>query len=132
MIDKECWSSILFNEDAVIVWGDSPVLRNVILIWEVFLVVIKETIKLYALLEVLNSLDTSNVLEEIEVAIAVDASSDKSMPVNALELDVRVVLLEFEVDGQTEVNIWSLDCVHVFTGHLKLGKIEVLWEHLHI
>ena len=132
MVEKECCSSILFNEDTVVVWGDSPVLRVVILIWEVFLVVSEETIKLYALLEVLNSLDASNVLEEIEVAIAVDASSDKSMPVNALELDVRVVLLEFEVDGQTEVNIWSLDSVHVFTGHLKLVEIEVLWEHLHI
>ena len=126
------WISILFNEDTVVVWGDSPVLRMVILVWEVFLVVREETIKLYALLEVLNSLDASNVLKKIEVAIAVDASSDKSMPVNALELDVGVILLEFEVDGETEVNIWSLDCVHIFTGHLKLVEIEVLWEHLHI
>ena len=78
------WISILFNEDTVVVWGDSPVLRMVILVWEVFLVVREETIKLYALLEVLNSLDASNVLKKIEVAIAVDASSDKSMPVNAL------------------------------------------------
>ena len=62
--------------------------------------VCEETIKLYALLEVLNSLDASNVLKKIEVAIAVDASSDKSMPVNALELDVGVILLEFEVDGE--------------------------------
>ena len=122
----------MFNEDAVVVWGDSPVLRMVILVWEVFLVVCEETIKLYALLEVLNSLDASNVLKKIEVAIAVDASSDKSMPVNALELDVGVILLEFEVDGETEVNIWSLDSVHIFTGHLKLVEIEVLGEHLHI
>ena len=128
----DCWISILFNEDTVVVWGDSPVLRMVILVWEVFLVVREETIKLYALLEVLNSLDASNVLKKIEVAIAVDASSDKSMPVNALELDVGVILLEFEVDGETEVNVWSLDSVHIFTGHLKLVEIEVLGEHLHI
>ena len=127
-----CWISILFNEDTVVVWGDSPVLRMVILVWEVFLVVSEESIKLYALLEVLNSLDASKVLEKIEVAIAVDASSDKSMPVNALELDVGVILLEFEVDGETEVNVWSLDSVHIFTGHLKLVEIEVLGEHLHI
>ena len=48
--------SVLFNEDAIIMWADSPVFRMVVLIRIVFLV----------------------------VAIAVDASSDKSMPVNAL------------------------------------------------
>ena len=76
--------SVLFNEDAIIMWADSPVFRMVVLIRIVFLVVGEEPIELYALLEVLNSLHASDVLEEIEVAMHINASSDKSMPVNAL------------------------------------------------
>merc|ERR1719498_944665 len=88
--------SVLVNKDGVIVWADSPVLGMVVLIWEVLLVVGEEAIKLNALLEVLNSFEASNMLEEIEISEHIDASSDKSVPVDALEFDVRVVLLELE------------------------------------
>ena len=74
----------MLNEDAVVVRADSPVLGVIILVWIVLFVVGEETIELYALLEVLNSLHASDVLEEIEVAMHINASSDKSMPVNAL------------------------------------------------
>ena len=74
----------MLNEDAVVVRADSPVLGVIVLVWIVFLVVGEEPVELYALLEVLNSLHASDVLEEIEVAMHINASSDKSMPVNAL------------------------------------------------
>ena len=54
------------------------------------------------------------------------------MPVDALELDVGVVLLELEVDSLEEVNVWSLDCVHILFGQFKLIEVEILWKHLHI
>ena len=76
--------SVLVNKDAIVMWGNSPVLRMVILIWIVLLMISKETVKLNALSEVLNCLQTSDVLKEVEVSEDVDASSDKSMPVNAL------------------------------------------------
>ena len=76
--------SVLFNEDAIIMWADSPVFRMVVLIRIVFLVVGEESIELYALFEVLDCLHASDVLEEIEVTMNINASSDKSMPVNAL------------------------------------------------
>jgi len=47
--------------------------------------------------------------------VNVDASSDESVPVDALQLDVGVVLLELEVDCLEEVNIWSLDSVHILS-----------------
>ena len=56
----------------------------VVLVWIVFLVVGKESVELYALLEILDSLEASDVLEEIEVSIDVDAGSDQSVPVHAL------------------------------------------------
>lgn len=76
--------SVLLDKDAVIMWRNSPVFRVVILVWIVFLVVGEESIELYALLEILNSLEASDVLEEIEVSVNVDASSDESVPVDAL------------------------------------------------
>ena len=76
--------SILLNEDAIVMWADSPVFGVVVLVRIVFLVVGEEAIELYALLEVLNSLHASDVLEEVEVTMDINASSDKSMPVNAL------------------------------------------------
>ena len=91
----------------------------------------EEPVKLYALLEILNSLEASDVLEEIEVSVNVDAGSDESMPVDTLQLDVGVVLLELEVDGVTKVNVWSLDCMHVFSAHFELVEVEVFWEHFH-
>ena len=45
----------------------------------------------------------------------VDASSDESVPVDALQLDVGVILLELEVHSLEEVNIWSLDSVHILS-----------------
>ncbi len=50
---------------------------------------------------------------------------------HTLKLDVGIVLLKVEVHVRTEANVWSLDCVHVFTSHFELVKVEVFWEHLH-
>ena len=75
----------------------------------------EEAIQLDALLEVLDSFETSDVLKEIKVSIDIDASSDKSVPVDALEFNVGVVLLEFEINSFTKVDVWSLDSVHVLT-----------------
>ena len=113
-------------------WADSPVLTVVVLVSIILLVISEEAIELDALLEVLDSLHASDVLEEVEVPVNVDASSDKSVPVDTLELKVRVVLVELEVQGLAEVNVWSLDRVHILTGHLELIKVEVFWKHLHI
>ena len=66
------------DEDTVVVWADSPVLTVVVLVSIVFLVVGEEPVELNALLEVLDSLHASDVLQEIEVSMNVDASSDKS------------------------------------------------------
>ena len=120
------------DEYAVVVWADSPVLAVIVLISVVFLVVSEESIELNALLEVLDGLHASDVLEEIEVSVDVDASSDKSVPVDTLELQVSIVLVELEVQGLAEVNVWSLDRVHILTSHLKLIEIEIFWKHLHI
>ena len=121
----------MLNEDAVVVRAHSPVLGVIILVWIVLLVVGEETIELYALLEVLDSLHASDVLEEIEITVNINASSDQSMPVNALQLKIGVVLLELEHDSLSEVNVWSLDGMHVFSSHLKLVEIKVFREHLH-
>ena len=80
--------SVLVNEDAVIVWGDSPVLRMIILVGEVLLVVREEGIELQALLEVLNCFQASDLLQEIKISIHVDACSDQSVPVDALQFHV--------------------------------------------
>ena len=112
-------------------WGDSPVLRVVILVWIVFLVVSKETVELDTLLEILNGLHASDVLEEVEVSKNVDASSNESMPVDTLEFNVGVVLLELKVNCLSKVDVWSLDGMHVFTRHLELVEVEIFWEHLH-
>ena len=34
---------------------------------------------------------------------------------DTLDLNVGIVLLELEVDGLVEVDVWSLDCVHVIS-----------------
>lgn len=51
---------------------------------------------------------------------------------DALELDVGVVLLELEVDRFVEVDVGALDGVHVLSRHFKLVEVEVLGEHLHL
>ena len=53
------------------------------------------------------------------------------MPVNTLKFDVGVVLLELKVKSLIEVDIRTLDCVHVLPSHFKLVEIKVLWEDLH-
>ena len=92
----------------------------------------EESIELNALLEILDGLEASNVFQEIEISVNINACSDKSMPMNALQFDVSVVFLELEVDGNTEVDVGSLDCVHIFTSHLELIELEVFWKYLHI
>jgi hypothetical protein len=83
-------------------------------------------------LEVLDGLQASDLLQEIEVSVNVDACADEPVPVDTLDSDVGVVLLELEVDGLEEVDVWALDCVHVLARHLKLVEIKVLGEHLHL
>jgi hypothetical protein len=95
-------------------------------------VVSEESIKLDALLEVLHSFHASDLLQEVEVSVHVNACADESVPVNALDSDVGIVLLELEVHSLEEVDVGTLDSVHVLTGHLKLIEIKVLWEHLHL
>ena len=53
------------------------------------------------------------------------------MPMNALQFDVSIVFLEFEVNSFTEIDVWALDGMHVFSCHLELVEVEVLWEYLH-
>jgi hypothetical protein len=121
----------LLNEDGVVMWANSPVFRVVVLIGIILLVISKEAIELDALFEVLDSFEASNMLEEIEISEHVDACSDKSVPVDTLDLNIGVILLELESDGLTKVDVWSLNSMHVFTCHFELVKIEVFWEHLH-
>lgn len=92
----------------------------------------EECVELDALLEVLDGLQASDLLQEIEVSVNVDACADEPVPVDTLDSDVGVVLLELEVDGLEEVDVWALDCVHVLARHLKLVEIKVLGEHLHL
>jgi len=112
--------------------GHSPVLAVVVFLWEIFLVVSEECVELDALLEVLDGLQASDLLQEIEVSVNVDACAYEPVPVDTLDSDVGVVLLELEVDGLEEVDVWALDCVHVLARHLKLVEIKVLGEHLHL
>ena len=112
--------------------GDSPVLAVVVFLWEIFLVVSEESVKLDALLEVFDGFHASDLLQEVEVTINVDASTDQSVPVDALKSDVGIVLLELEVNCLEEVNVGALNGVHVVARHLKLIEIEVLGEDLHL
>ena len=95
----------------------------------VFLVIGEEVVELDALLEVLCRLEAFDILKEIEVAVGVDASSYESMPVDTLQLNVGVVLLEVEIGGKADVR--TLDGVHILARHLKLVKVKVLREYLH-
>ena len=53
------------------------------------------------------------------------------MPVDTLKFDICVVLLEGEIKSFAEVNVRSLNGVHVLTGHFELVKVEVLREDFH-
>ena len=123
--------SIGIYEYVVVVRRHSPVLTVVVLVREVLLVVSKEGVELDALFEVLNSLEAADVLEEVEVAVCVHAGTDESVPVDALELDVSVVLLEGEVKGLAEVDVGTLNGVHVLACHLKLVEVKVFGEDFH-
>jgi len=123
--------SVRVHEDVVVVGRNSPVLTVVVLVGEVLFVVGEELIELEALLEVFDGLEATDVLEEVEVAVGVDASADQSVPVDALQLNVGVVDLEVEVEGLGEVDVGTLDRVHVFSHGLELVELEVLGEHLH-
>jgi hypothetical protein len=124
-------ASISIYEDIVIVRRDSPVLAVIVFLWVIFLVVGEEGVELDALFEVLDGLHAADLLEEVEVAVDVDAGADQSVPVDALQLDVGVVLLELEVDRLVEVDVGPLYCVHVLSGHLELVEVEILGEDLH-
>jgi hypothetical protein len=122
---------VLVDLDEVVVRRHSPVFVHVVLLREVFLVVSEEGVDLDALLEVSGALVAADVLHEVEVAVGVDARADHSVPVNALQLDVSVVLLEREVQRLAEVDVGTLDCHQVFAGHLELVEVEIFGEHLH-
>ena len=92
----------------------------------------EESIQLNTLLEILDSLHASDLLQEVEVSVDVDASADEPVPVDALDSDVGIVLLELEVDSLEEVDIGALNCVHILARHLKLIEVEVFGEHLHL
>lgn len=128
---KDLMGSVSIDKDVVVVGRDSPVFAVIVLLGEVFLVVGEEGVELDALFEVLDSLNAPDVLEEIEVAVGVDASSDQAVPVNALKLHIRIVLLERKVQCFSEVNVWTLDGVHVLARHLELVEVEVLWKDFH-
>jgi len=95
-------------------------------------VVSEERIELNALFKVLDSFETADVFKEIEVAVCVDAGAYKSVPVDALQLDVCVVLLELEIKCLTKVDVRALDRVHVFTRHFKLVEVKIFREYLHL
>jgi hypothetical protein len=124
--------SVSVYEDVIVVGGHTPVLTLVVLVGEVLLVVGEEGVELDALLEVLDGFEAADVLEEVEVAVGVDAGADEAVPVDALEANVGVVLLEGKGERLAEVDVGTLDCVHVLAVHLKLIEIEVLGEDLHL
>ena len=126
------YHSVSVYEDVVIVGRHTPVLTLVVLVGEVLLMVSEEGVELDALLEVLDGFEATDVLEEVEVAVGVNAGADEAVPVDALEANVGVVLLEGEGERLAEVDVGTLDCVHVLAVHLKLIEIEVLGEDLHL
>ena len=91
----------------------------------------EERIELKTLLEVLSGFHATNVLKEIEIAVSVDARAHKAVPVHTLQLHIRVILLELEVERLAEVDVGTFDGVHVLSRHLKLVEVEVLWEYFH-
>ena len=112
-------------------WAHSPVLISIVFIWIILFVIGKEGIKSKALLEIFGGLDASNVLEEVKVTMNINASSNKSLPVNALQLQIGIIVLVLEVEGLAEIDVWSLDRVHVLSGGLELMEIEVLRKYFH-
>lgn len=85
------------HEDVVVVWGNSPVVVVVVLVGVVLLVVGEEGVQHEALLEVFHGLEATDVVKHVKVAVGVDATSDESVPVDALQFQVGVVILEVKV-----------------------------------
>ena len=73
-----------------------------------------------------------DVLQELEITVYIHACIDQPVPVDTLQLDVSIILLETEVQSLVEVDVWSLDCEKVLSSHRKLVEVEVFGEHLHI
>lgn len=113
-------------------WRDFPVLALVEELRMVFFGVSEEGVQLEALLEVLHDFHAPEVLEVVEVAVGVDAGVEEFVPVDALEFEVGIVLLELEPDGLLEVDVGSLYGVQVFIDHVELGHIEELRENFHL
>ena len=129
---KSDLSLIGVSENRVVVRTDLPVLAGVVLLWVVLFVVGKEGVERDTLLEVLDSLGAPDVLKELKVSEHVHASVQQSVPVHALKLQVCIVLLEGEVQSLVEVDVRSLDRVHVLSVHHELPVVEVLWENFHL
>ena len=111
---------------------DSPVIRMIIFMTEVFLVVSIERIQLERLSEVFCNLESSNLSKPLEVTILIDLSSQNSVPLDSLKLQVRRIFLELEIcDCLVEIDVGSLDGVRVLSGHLELVEVEILWENFH-
>ena len=91
-------------------------------------VVSEEGIDLDALSEVLYGFEAADFLEEIEVALGVDAGFDIFVLVNVLEFDVGVVLLEGELEHLVEVDVGTLDGVYALASHLELVEVEGFGE----
>ena len=124
-------NSLLVNEDVVVVRGHPPVFVVIVLLRIVFLVLGEECIQRHTLLEVLCRLEALDVFQELEVSVSINTGSNDSLPVDALQLDVGVVLLEVEVKRAAKPDVRTFDGVHIFTSHLELVEVEVLGEYLH-
>jgi hypothetical protein len=53
------------------------------------------------------------------------------MPMDALELQVGIVFLELEFKSLVEIDVGSLNGVHVFFGELELVELKVFRKDLH-
>jgi hypothetical protein len=131
-VTHETTISFDIDKDIVVVRGDSPVLGVVILLRVVFLVVGKECVEGNALFEVFSSFKAADVFQEVEITVCVDASFNKSVPMDALQFHVGMIFLEAEVHKLSKVDVGALDSVHVLTRHFKLIEVEVFRENLHL
>ncbi len=87
-------------------------------------VVSEEGIDLDGLSEVLYGLQAADSIEEIEVALGVDAGFEIFVLVNIQEFDVGVVLLEGELEHLVEFDVGTLDSVYALASHLELVEVE--------
>ena len=115
----------------VVVGIDSPVLVIVVLLGVVFLVISEEGVQIEALFEVLDDLLAAELLHHVEVAILVDAGVQQSVPMHALQLDVRVVVLVLETKSPGEIDVGPLEDKHSLLTPSKLLQIVVFRENLH-